>query len=349
MLQIHHEKLRLCQKIWDVTSSIFVDRVRTRSAASHAVTRKLVSLSFSQSSLVASKWRGLRFENANGGDLEFFPAFCLIRERNGTDYALIDIRNIDVRFNSERFIENEQVPNDAQVVGQAWEKSNKDGSPDRRFGNNRQFPVLGYGVVEFRSNQGLNEAYMFSNQETAREFVLIFQYLQNSIRNSPSEARDTNCPNEPIALTSPPLVQCFQIPELPKISGAHEYTLVLIALAGLAFWSIVEAQKYGIISLKGQKSGGSQLQLTQPTANALPTPFTMPTLPTAANQSLFIERVITLQNAKVRTAPSASAAVIKTLVIGTTLRVYGRSSDWVQVGDEKPFGWINERLLRRAP
>ena len=148
MLQIHHEKLRLCQKIWDVTSSIFVDRVRTRSAASHAVTRKLVSLSFSQSSLVASKWRGLRFENANGGDLEFFPAFCLIRERNGTDYALIDIRNIDVRFNSERFIENEQVPNDAQVVGQAWEKSNKDGSPDRRFGNNRQFPVLGYGVVE---------------------------------------------------------------------------------------------------------------------------------------------------------------------------------------------------------
>ena len=59
--------------------------------------------------------------------------------------------------------EEEPVPSDTQVVGQTCAKVKKDGSPDRRFRDNYQIPVVLYGALTFSSPSGLQEEYQFLN------------------------------------------------------------------------------------------------------------------------------------------------------------------------------------------
>src|SRR6185437_14394300 len=53
--------------------------------------------------------------------------------------------------------EESGVPADAQVVGHTWRFLNKDGSPDRRFNNNRRIPKCQYSQYHFLSATGINE------------------------------------------------------------------------------------------------------------------------------------------------------------------------------------------------
>jgi DNA-binding helix-hairpin-helix protein with protein kinase domain len=61
------------------------------------------------------------------------------------------------------------------------------------------------------------------------------------------------------------------------------------------------------------------------------------------------ERVVTRQGANVREAPNGSANVVRTAPSGAVLRVFGRSSGWVQIGESTPWGWIHSSLLDQSP
>jgi hypothetical protein len=96
--------------------------------------------------------------------------------------ALIDVREITVEFSASRFLEPRGMPHDTRLVSQAWFKSNKDGSPDRRFKGNYQIPVAEYGELHFGSAKGLNESYMISSVEKAKAFALAFSAYQTALR-----------------------------------------------------------------------------------------------------------------------------------------------------------------------
>jgi hypothetical protein len=51
---------------------------------------------------------------------------------------------------------------------------NKNGTPDKRFKNNYQIPVVEYGRLNFSSAKGINEEYQISNFEFAKEFAHAF-------------------------------------------------------------------------------------------------------------------------------------------------------------------------------
>ena len=70
-----------------------------------------------------------------------------------------------------QFIEEQEVPSDAEVVGQTWKYVNKKGGPDRRFKDNRQIPVVKYGELVLRSDTGLNELIHTSNQQAPQNFA----------------------------------------------------------------------------------------------------------------------------------------------------------------------------------
>jgi hypothetical protein len=90
--------------------------------------------------------------NANGGAIFIYPAFILYHVSLEA-FALVDIRDANLDYNPTSFIEKEAIPNDAQLIGYTWKKANKDGSPDRRFANNYQIPILAYGDIRLTSNQ----------------------------------------------------------------------------------------------------------------------------------------------------------------------------------------------------
>jgi hypothetical protein len=108
--------------------------------------------------------------NANGGEMFIYPAFILYHLSHEA-FALVDIREASIDYNAASFIEEEAVPADAQLIGHTWKKANKDGSPDRRFANNYQIPILAYGDIRITSKSGLNEEYLISDASAAEGFA----------------------------------------------------------------------------------------------------------------------------------------------------------------------------------
>ena len=107
---------------------------------------------------------------AYGGEMFFYPAFVLYFV-SPQAFALVDIHDVRFDYSQASFIEEETVPSDAELIGHTWKKANKDGSPDRRFANNYQLPILKYGDIRLTSHSGLNEAYMVSNAQLAQGFA----------------------------------------------------------------------------------------------------------------------------------------------------------------------------------
>jgi hypothetical protein len=168
-----------CQKIWDTLARQAINRFVTRSAASEAITREAVRFELSNSDLLQWDQKVPHLPNRIGGDLYIYPGFVLYRASKQA-FALIDFHDVKVSFQLARFIEEQPVPSDSQVVGQAWAKSNKDGSPDRRFSGNYQIPIVSYGDIVFTSASGLHEEYQFSNPALAQRFVNAWDAFQKS-------------------------------------------------------------------------------------------------------------------------------------------------------------------------
>jgi len=167
------EALRGCARIWDITSDRIGNRVIERSYASRTISRTPIKLEFAGSDLVRFEGRAMRFQNVNGEDILIFPCVALMPREDGA-FALIDIREIDLTFTAIQFVEDEEVPNDTQVVGHTWSKVNKNGSPDLRFRDNYQIPLCLYGRMVFTTSGGVEEEYQFSDAAVASEFAKAF-------------------------------------------------------------------------------------------------------------------------------------------------------------------------------
>jgi hypothetical protein len=91
----------------------------------------------------------------------------------GKRYGAISYDHINKLTSSERFIENESIPRDGKVIDYTWQYVNRNGGPDRRFKNNRQIPVMQYGVVELTASEGLHIHLQVSSLERTSEFATL--------------------------------------------------------------------------------------------------------------------------------------------------------------------------------
>jgi hypothetical protein len=157
------------QKVWNVLAEKAIDRIAERTNANTAVTRTPVSFSLSSCDLIQWDRMVPHLPNRTGGDMYIYPGFILYRASKQA-FALIDFRDVTLRFVSTQFTESEPVPSDSQIVGRTWAKCNKDGSPDRRFRDNYQIPIAHYGTLLFGSRDGLDVRYICSDARSAEQF-----------------------------------------------------------------------------------------------------------------------------------------------------------------------------------
>jgi hypothetical protein len=176
------KKLITSQKIWDVTSAHYQDRVVARSSASTLVKKRDVRFALKSLPDIKSDFNALYFQNANGADLYFYPSFIAMYSNN-TNFALIGIDEIVFIQSYVRFTETGIVPRDSKVIDRTWAKVNKNGTPDKRFKGNYQIPVVRYGEIKLRTDTGLNEEYEFSNYEFTEEFGKAFRDYQSIIKS----------------------------------------------------------------------------------------------------------------------------------------------------------------------
>jgi|GEM_PF-1386322 hypothetical protein len=157
---------------WALKTSQGIDRVKARSMASTVVDRNVTYLARRTDSLVDTADLPLALPVQNGRSTAYFyPGFVLIVDIARSDFAIIDLKELNINYSSVSFTESERMPRDAKLVGKVWAKSNKDGSRDRRFKDNRELPVMLYGELGLKTSGGLNEAFMFSRSNPCEAFV----------------------------------------------------------------------------------------------------------------------------------------------------------------------------------
>jgi len=99
----------------------------------------------------------------------FLPERLIIKRGNA--FAAVFYKNLRIEGSTTRFIEEERVASDAEVVGQTWRYVNKQGGPDRRFNNNRQIPICAYSEYTITSDTGIYEVVTTSRKGAMDEFV----------------------------------------------------------------------------------------------------------------------------------------------------------------------------------
>jgi hypothetical protein len=104
-------------------------------------------------------------------NLEFYflPERLLVKR--GKTFAAVFYKNLRIDGYTTRFIEDESVPRDAQIVDQTWRYVNKQGGPDRRFNNNRQIPICAYSEYTLTSDTGIYEIITTSKQGAMDAFA----------------------------------------------------------------------------------------------------------------------------------------------------------------------------------
>lgn len=147
-------------KVWRIVQSSMVINRKYAAGASNTVKRipckasRKAPFPFKINTQIASFKAGRE-------TLVFLPDKLFIIQKNKV--GALSYSDIQMSVYTTRFIESEKVPRDASVIDTTWKYVNQSGGPDKRFNNNRKFPVCLYGEMELKSSSGLNTVLMFSN------------------------------------------------------------------------------------------------------------------------------------------------------------------------------------------
>lgn len=169
-------------RIWDITNEKQEDTKVTRSSAGMSVTIKDVLFSMKSIPEIKTKYEALCLKNANGADIYIYPYFAIMYSSKDS-FAVIGLDELILIQDYVRFTETRPIPPDSVVIDQTWAKVNKNGSPDKRFKDNYQIPIVKYGAISLMTTSGLNEKYLFSNYEFTEAFGSAFSDYQNALKS----------------------------------------------------------------------------------------------------------------------------------------------------------------------
>lgn len=132
------------------------------------------------------------------------PDRVLVRDgRHYADVAYASLRSV---VTVQRFIEDGAVPSDSVVLGHTWQYVNIKGGPDRRFNNNRQFPILQYGRLALSGEDGYSATFDFSNPRASSALAQALAGMAVAPRPYSSEPRHKppSVPSSPVQITPRP-------------------------------------------------------------------------------------------------------------------------------------------------
>ncbi len=141
---------------------------KRNAGASHLVNKKPTTLSYSLPLVIKSNVTPPAI-SVGRQIMYFMPDVVLVQD--GSRVGAVNYRDLNIRWQDSRFIEDGNVPSDARVVGHTWKHPNKSGGPDRRFNHNRQIPICLYETIHFQSGNGVNELVEFSRTGRAESFA----------------------------------------------------------------------------------------------------------------------------------------------------------------------------------
>lgn len=152
-------QLAQCGGKWHIDARGHVYDPKYHGGAGQLVNRRRITVGIGQPPSVKTNI-SIPFISLGARTLYFFPERILVFASDGVGAVSYD--DISVVTTDKRFIEDETVPRDAQIVDYTWQYVNKGGGPDRRFNNNRRIPICLYEELWLNSPSGLNEVIQVS-------------------------------------------------------------------------------------------------------------------------------------------------------------------------------------------
>jgi hypothetical protein len=153
------ELIASCGGKWHIHERADVYDSRYHAGASHLVGRNRISIGFHDPPYVRTNVPVPAFE-CGRRRLYFLPDYILVYAPDGVGALPYD--GVQFSINTSRFIEEGVVPFDAIVVDDTWRYVNKNGSPDRRFKDNRQIPICNYESLRMSTAAGFVEVLQLS-------------------------------------------------------------------------------------------------------------------------------------------------------------------------------------------
>lgn len=164
-------ELNKSNKLWQITQERQNDNTKRTAGASKTINRIPIRINKKKPFYFNSETTIIQIKLYKE-EIFILPDKILVHKKN--DFWLVDYDSVKISEENIRFVESSSVPKDAQIVDYTWQYVNKNGSPDKRFADNRRLPVCLYGEITMISNQGLNVCIECSNSELANNLA---QYL----------------------------------------------------------------------------------------------------------------------------------------------------------------------------
>lgn len=178
------------QRLWIVDNQCETNDLRRNAGASYSVKQRSASVERGSPPGLKTNIDCCHLK-LGSATLYFLPDKILVKQ--GSSFRDLTYQECSVSTSTTRFVEEGWVPSDAKVVDQTWRFVNNNGSPDRRFNNNRQLPVTMLGVLVFRSSFGDKITLYASNIEKGNHFAELF----NSSTKHRHDQNKTPAPGKP--------------------------------------------------------------------------------------------------------------------------------------------------------
>lgn len=97
--------------------------------------------------------------------IAFCPDRILLFQKSRV--GAVEYKNVILEVADTKFHEDGPVPGDATVIGHTWQYVNNNGTPDRRFKDNKQIPICMYSALHIGAKQGgLDVRFLASKEST---------------------------------------------------------------------------------------------------------------------------------------------------------------------------------------
>ncbi|GAA4327239.1 hypothetical protein GCM10023115_24900 [Pontixanthobacter gangjinensis] len=167
-LKVAFDELMNCKQIWDITNA--VPNQDNRSKASSNITRLPTQIGYRKLPFLNTVYEAMWFQNKNGSDIYIYPGFAAFFDSK-KNFGLLELDKLYLTYDYTNFLETERIPKDSKIVGETWNKVNKNGTPDLRFKDNFKISIVRYGELTFKSQTGVFEVFNFSDSSKAAYFA----------------------------------------------------------------------------------------------------------------------------------------------------------------------------------
>jgi hypothetical protein len=181
--------LAQCGAVWHLEAKGKTDDQKRHAGATHLVKRQAVRLIKGDPPWIKTNVEVPHLP-VGRQTLYLLPDRMLVVE--GGAVGAVEYAQLRVETGTSRFIEEERVPADAEVVGHTWRYVNKKGGPDRRFKDNPQVPEVLYGELGLSSASGLNEVLKTSNKEAPAHFAAGVADLARALAETDATTRSVS-------------------------------------------------------------------------------------------------------------------------------------------------------------